>query len=358
MTAIRLRYVDCFRDRHGRARYYFRRGKGPRIPLPGLPGSDAFMFAYREALQGIQSEIKPARHPGKGTFNHLALEYFSSPDFLRLRPHTRHVYRLVIERFLSEHGHRLVREMVRDDVKRIVTSKADTPGAANDLLKKIRALIKFAIESGVRTDDPTLRIRTFPEGTIHTWTEDEIAQFEARWPKGSRERTAFALYLYTGQRRSDVVRMAWTDLAGNAIKVVQMKTGVRLTIRLHPELQEILRHWPRSHIAILTTVFGKPFSFAGFGNMMADAIKAAGLPDRCVPHGLRKAAARRLAEAGCSEKQIAAVTGHTTLKEVARYTRAANQERLAADAVDMLTEQKAAKNSQTFIDGLGNRKNS
>lgn len=225
MTAIRLRYVDCFRDRHGRARYYFRRGKGPRIPLPGLPGSDAFMFAYREALQGIQSEIKPARHPGKGTFNHLALEYFSSPDFLRLRPHTRHVYRLVIERFLSEHGHRLVREMVRDDVKRIVTSKADTPGAANDLLKKIRALIKFAIESGVRTDDPTLRIRTFPEGTIHTWTEDEIAQFEARWPKGSRERTAFALYLYTGQRRSDVVRMAWTDLAGNAIKVVQMKTG-------------------------------------------------------------------------------------------------------------------------------------
>jgi hypothetical protein len=55
-----------------------------------------------------------------------------------------------------------------------LASKADTPGAANDLLKKIRALIKFAIESGVRTDDPTLRIRTFPEGTIHTWTEDSV----------------------------------------------------------------------------------------------------------------------------------------------------------------------------------------
>jgi integrase len=77
--------------------------------------------------------------------------------------------------------------------------------------------------------------------------------------------------------------------------------------------------------------------------MMADAIKAAGLPDRCVPHGLRKAAARRLAEAGCSEKQIAAVTGHTTLKEVARYTRAANQERLAADAVDMLSNKRRSK---------------
>jgi hypothetical protein len=52
------------------------------------------------------------------------------------------------------------------------------------------------------------------------------------------------------------------------------------------------------------------------------------------------------------------VTGHTTLKEIARYTRAANQERLAADAVDMLAEQKTFKNSQTSFDGLGNRKKS
>jgi integrase len=358
MTMLRLRYVDRFRDRHGRTRYYFRRSKGPRIPLPGLPGSDAFMVAYQAALGGTKSQPKPTKYATKGTFNHLALEYFSSPEFLRLRPQTRHVYRLVIERFLEGHGHRLVREMIRDDVKRIVASKADTPGAANDLLKKIRALIRFAIESGIRADDPTLRIKAFPEGEIHTWTEDEIAQFEACWPKGTRQRTAFALFLYTGQRRSDVVRMAWTDLKGDAIEVIQQKTGARLTIRLHPELQEILQHWPRSHIAILTTVFGKPFSVAGFGNMMADAIKAAGLSARCVPHGLRKAAARRLAEVGCSEKQIAAVTGHTTLKEVARYTRAANQERLAADAVDMLTEQNTVKNSQTSINGLGNWKKS
>jgi integrase len=316
------------------------------------------MVAYEAALGGTENQPKPTNYATKGTFNHLALKYFSSPDFLRLRPQTRHVYRLVIERFLEDHGHRLVREMIRDDVKRIVASKADTPGAANDLLKKIRALIRFAIESGIRTDDPTLRIKAFPEGEIHTWTEDEIAQFEARWPKGTRQRTAFALFLYTGQRRSDVVRMAWTDLKGDAIKIIQQKTGAKLTIRLHPELQEILRHWPRSHIPILTTVFGKSFSVAGFGNMMADAIRAAGLSARCVSHGLRKAAARRLAEVGCSEKQIAAVTGHTTLKEVARYTRAANQERLAADAVDMLAEQNTVKNSQTSINGLGNWKKS
>ena len=168
------------------------------------------------------------------------------------------------------------------------------------------------VYTGWRTDDPTLRIKTFPEYEFHTWTEDEIVQYEERWPIGSRERTAFALHLYTGQRRSDVARMAWTDVADNAINVVQARTGVRLTIPLHPNLSVALRAWPRKHVVMLTTASNKPFSTAGYGNMMADSIAAAGLPDRCVLHGLRKAAARRLAEAGCTEKEIAAVTGHTT----------------------------------------------
>jgi integrase len=354
MTKIHLRYVDRFVDRHGHVRHYFRRSGGRRLALPGVPGSDEFMAAYKAALAG---EDVPAAEPkGRGepgTFSRLAAQYFVSPDFLRLRTRTRHVYRLVIERFLIEHGHRRVAEMRRDDVKKIMAIKSATPGAANDLLKKIRTLIKFAIDAGWRTDDPTLRVKTFPEHEFHTWTEDEIAQYEQRWPIGSRERTAFALHLYTGQRRSDVVRMAWTDVVENAINVVQAKTGVRLTIPLHPNLSAALRAWPRKHVVMLTTAFNRPFSYACYGNMMADAIAATGLPDRCVLHGLRKAAARRLAEAGCTEKEIAAVTGHTTLKEVARYTRAADQKRLAAGAVAKLTEQKPDENSQPSKSGLG-----
>jgi integrase len=356
MSTIRIRYVDRFVDRHGHPRHYFRRPGGPRVPLPGLPGSNEFMSAYRAALEGEQlASRRQITRTVQGTFNHLALDYFSSPDFLRLGQRTRYVYRLVIERFLGEHGHRLVRDMRREDVKKIMAQKVATPGAANDLLKKLRALMKFAIDAELRAEDPTLRVKPYPEGEIHTWTDDEISQFERRWPLGTRERTAFSLFLFTGQRKSDVVRMAWTDIVGNAIKVVQVKTGAKLTITLHSDLQKILRNWPRRHVAILTTAFGKPFSVAGFGNMMGDAIRAAGLPAHCVSHGLRKAAARRLAEAGCSEKQIAAVTGHRTLKEVARYTRAADQELLAAQAVDKLTERNAIKNSQPAPDGLGKR---
>ena len=69
---------------------------------------------------------------------------------------------------------------------------------------------------------------------------------------------------------------------------------------------------------------------------MAEKIDAAGLPARCVTHGLRKAAARRLAEAGCSANEIASITGHVTLEEVARYTRAADQKKLAREAMSKL----------------------
>ena len=76
---------------------------------------------------------------------------------------------------------------------------------------------------------------------------------------------------------------------------------------------------------------------------MAEKIGQAGLPDRCVTHGLRKAAARRLAEAGCSANEIASITGHVTLEEVARYTKAAEQKKLARAAMARLAGEKAAE---------------
>jgi integrase len=331
--AVKLKYVDRFVDRHGAIRYYFRRPKGKRIPLPGMPGSAEFIDAYKVALGGgkLVGEQRPRGDPG--TFARLAIDYFASSDFQRLKPNTKRGYRSQIERFVAEHGHRLVADLKRDHVKKIIAAKADTPGAANDLLKKLRILIKFAIEAKWRLDDPTIQIKKFKGGEHHTWSEEEIAAFEARWPLGSRARTAFALHLFTGQRLSDVCRMAWPDIESDVIRVVQDKTGAKLWIPLHRELKAALDAWPKEHVAILTTGQGRPFTAKGFGNWMADVIGAAGVPDHCVLHGLRKAAARRLAEAGCSAKEIASITGHASLVEVERYTKAADQKRLARAAV-------------------------
>jgi integrase len=278
------------------------------------------MAAYQAAVDSapVEGRTIPKRLRGApGTFDDLVQRYLESSDYARLQASTRHAYKLVIERLVRDEniGHRLVRQMTREHVSKIAAKRAATPGAANDVLKKLRILLRFAIDNGWRRDDPTLRIKYFPEGEFHTWTDEEIPAYEARWSIGTRERTAFALFLYTGQRLGDVRRMSWRDLEGPGIQVTQNKTKSRLWIPLHPELAAILEQWPRNHVVMLTTAFGRQFTVKGLGKWMADRIKMAGLPDRCVTHGLRKAAARRLADAGCTVHQIMAITGHQSLKK-------------------------------------------
>jgi integrase len=118
------------------------------------------------------------------------------------------------------------------------------------------------------------------------------------------------------------------------IRVVQEKTGAALAIPVHPALAAILDATPVD-LTFLVTAFGKPFTAAGFGNWFRDQCDTAGLP-HCSAHGLRKAAARRLAEAGATEHMIGAITGHTSLREIVRHTRAADQKRLAVAAMQRL----------------------
>ena len=150
-----------------------------------------------------------------------------------------------------------------------------------------------------------------------------------------------ALCLYTGQRRSDVVRMGRQHVKDGRISVAQQKTAARLKIRLHANLSAEIAAYDAAnegavdHLTYITTNGGSAYSVEGFGNWFRDACALAGLKGKS-PHGLRKSAGRRLAEAGCTEKQIAAILGHTSLGEVARYTREANQVGLADDAMAML----------------------
>ena len=360
MTLIKLKYIDRFVDRHGRERFYFRRDRGPRISLPGRPGTPEFMAAYERAAVGETPERGPKLRGAPGTFDRLVQDYFSSAEFIALAQSSKKSYRSVIERLLEDEkiGHRFVREMSREHVRRIVSKRADTPGAANSVLQKLKVLIHFAIDNGWRKDDPTLRIKKFAKGEFHTWTEDEIAQYEKRWPVGTTERLAFALLLYTGQRRSDVVTMSWDDVRDGTICVTPLKTkrtsGVKLWIPIHLALQEVLDAADEDEGTILKTAFGQPFTSNGFGSgFMAVKIDKAGLPKRCVTHGLRKAAARRLAEAGCTANEIAAITGHATLQEVSRYTKAAEQKKLAQSAMRRLSPSKPQSNSQTTPEGLG-----
>jgi integrase len=174
-------------------------------------------------------------------------------------------------------------------------------------------------------------IRVKSDG-YHSWTEAEIEKFERAYPIGSRERLALALLLFTGQRRGDVVRMGRQHVRDGLLQIRQQKTGVELAIPIHEALAGILATTPAYNLMFLTTQYDGGFKPGSFGHWFRKQCNAVGLP-HCSAHGLRKAAARRLAEAGCTEHEIAAITGHASLKEVQRYTKGANQKRLAEAAM-------------------------
>ena len=162
-------------------------------------------------------------------------------------------------------------------------------------------------------------------GTHHTWTDSEIERYEDHWPLGTRERLALALLLYTGQKVGDVTRMRRADVTRGTIHIVQDKTGADLHIPIHPALARAIEAGPRNGLQLIGDQNGRPVTQKGLSALVV-AVTLAGLPAVCVPHGLRKAALRRLAEHGSSAKQIAAVSGHASLSEIERYTDKADQE--------------------------------
>ena len=326
------KFVHGYIDRHGKPRWYFRRPGFKQVPLPGLPWSPEFMAAYEEALAAQPTPIGIGRVK-PGTLHALAVSYFASPAFRTTRPSTQYSYRNVIDRLCAEHGDKRVALLQREHVMKLLAARSDKPATANALRRSLRALMQHAVEIGMRADDPTRDVRAIPvkgDG-YHSWTEAEILQFERHHEVGSRARLAFALLLYTGQRRSDVVRMGRQHLNDGAICVRQQKTGREVWVPVHDALAAILAE-ASTNLTFLLTDQGKPYTAAGFGNWFRDQCQAAGLRG-CSAHGLRKAAARRLAEAGCIAHEISAITGHASLREVARYTESADRRKLAASAM-------------------------
>jgi enterobacteria phage integrase len=253
-----------------------------------------------------------------------------------------------------DHGHRSIAGLARERINTFILQPyAGRPGAALSILKMLRVLIRHAIDIGWLKHDPSLGIKRPKIQRIRSWTEDEIETYRERWPLGTKQRLAFELF-NTGQRRSDVVRMAWSHMTNDGkIVVVQQKTERQLLIPLHSDLRATLVEAKRTHVSILTTTYGAPFTVDGFSQWMRDAIREAGLPLDCQPHGLRKATGRRLAEAGATAKMIMSILGHTTLAEAERYTEEADQSGLAEDAMNILQGHKANRNAQTGTAGLG-----
>lgn len=334
MAVFRLRYVQTIM-KNGRPHYYFRRPGYPRKVLPGYAGSAEFMKAYAEAMAGETIEVGSASTIS-GSMKALAIAWRASSQFKGLRPESRKTYIRLMDGFLAIHGDKSVKNAQPKHILVILEGMSDTPAQANALRNVLRQMFQFAFNHGWRADNPVRDVQKlrYKKKPFPTWTEEDIAAFEAHWPANTRARLALALLLYTGQRRSDVIRMGPQHASGDGIEVVQVKTGTQLHIPMHPELKEVLEQHPSDREAFLMTQQGKPFASGNaFYNWFKECAVKAGIQAKLGPHGLRKAAARRLAEAGCTTHQIAAITGHKSLAEIERYTKGVSQKRVAAEAI-------------------------
>ena len=349
MAKIELAYVKAYKDRHGRMRYYYRRKGLSTIPLRGQPGTAEFMAAYQLAdARAPRSDAQIAQANAAAriqprSINALIIQYYQTAEFKQLADSTRRAYRGQLDRFRTDHGNKGALSIGTHHLEAIFIKMGDTPEAAVNLRKRLRRVFRLAVRLGWRQDNPVTEteVARKRDRGIKGWSDDQIIQFEDHWASGTRQRLALALLLYTGQRRSDVITMGRQHVREGRISVAQQKTSERLKIRIHARLAEEIAAYETAHpearaqLTYLTTDAGAAYTVEGFGNQFRKACADAGLQGKS-PHGLRKSAGRRLAEAGCTEKQIAAILGHRSLSEVARYTREANQVGLADQAMDRL----------------------
>ena len=249
MAHLRIRYVHAFRDRHGKRRHYFRRPGFKRAPLPGLPGSAGFMAAYQAALAGETApriEIGAVRCKPGSTAAAVAL-YFRSLAFASLAPETQRQRRRILEHFREAYGDMPFARLERRHVESMLANKIAAARTRPEFSQGVARIDGRRHAGGHVGYDPTLGIRN-PKlratGGFKTWSEEEIAQFEAIHPVVSRARLAFGLLLYTGQRRGDVIRMGRQHVQAGFLQVRQEKTSAILEIPLLPALQQILAVHP------------------------------------------------------------------------------------------------------------------
>jgi integrase len=338
MGRIKLPHVNSFRNRHGTLVFYFRKRGCKIVRLRGIPGSSEFMRAYEAAIGNVEPIVIGADRAKVGTIAATVGMMLASVAFADLADATQRMRRNILERFREAHGDKRIAAIERKHVQALVDAKAATPSAARNFLAVVRSLMQFAIEAGIRADDPTIGVKRakIKSGGFITWEEHHIAAFEARHPLGTMPRLAFALALGTGQRRGDLVKMGRQHMRGDMIAVHQQKTKKPLMIPIGDELRAAIEAMPADRLTFITTLRGEPFSPHSFTNWFRDRCREAGLPLGLSAHGLRKAMCRRLAEANCSEKMIAAISGHKTLRMMQLYTAAADQEHLARAAIEQL----------------------
>jgi site-specific recombinase XerD len=354
----------CFEEhRPSGTRIRLRLPGRPTVTIPGAPWTPAFMEAYEKALRPDNASAVPATTAARMSWRWVCQRFIASNQFTNsgrtgkpLSPSHVLQQRRALEKTWGEplapgsadcFGDMPIEHMTPKAVLVLRDRLATTPDMANKRLKAMRKVLRFAVIEEFIAANPAREIGGFQIVTngFYTWTEEDVARFEARHPAGSKARRAMYLMLFAGPRTCDLVQLGRQmlykpvatgkpQLASRWLKFNPQKTanstGKVLDIPVLPILQEELDLAPKNRMTFIETEYGHAFTTKGFQNWFKDRCLEAALP-RCSAHGLRKAGATILAERGATPHQLMAIYGWSTVKEAERYTRAA-QSKLLAEA--------------------------
>lgn len=367
---IDLHYLLRDRDRHGNRRIYYRRPGRKMIRIYAEPGTPEFLDEYKRARDAVTpASLEPKITRVKpGSLRWLVEGYYASAYFRTLGLSTQSARRGILEGVClsmavtsdgeRERGSLPYAQMRAKHVRAIRDEKIDLPEAANGRLKALGQVFAWAMEEEHVDVDPTAAVDYLPSAStgFHTWSLEEVRQYEESHAAGSKARLALALLLFTGVRRSDVVKLGrhmerdgvlhFTETKGAQSRAITRKkrrpAAKKRAIPILPELRQAIVATPSGNLTYLTTAYDRPFTAAGFGNRFRDWCNAAGLK-QCSAHGLRKAGAKIAAENGATAHQLMAIFGWETLRQAEVYTREANMALLAEEAMHLVVPREKNK---------------
>lgn len=289
--------------------YYYAYRGGPQIKA--TPGTPDFVRQYQEAHASL-------RQPNASTFMSIIAQYKGAPEFTKIAQSTRRDYlryiKLIEEAFGDLPIAALADRRIRGEFKNWRDKYANTPRKADLAWTVLARIMSFAKDRGIITSNPCER-----GGRLYVadrrdkiWSEQDIAAVLA--VAADEIRLALILALWSGQRQGDLLRLPWSAYESPNIRLRQSKGGRRVAMPAGTPLRALLDATERRGPLILTNTLGRPWTSDGFRTSWARACERAGVSGLTF-HDLRGTAVVRLAIAGASVPQIAAVTGHS-LKDV------------------------------------------
>lgn len=310
-----------FKTVKGREYIYFRLDRGGKVTrhrLKGDPDSEAFMQAYW-AIRSGKATRKVAT-----TWNDLIVAFYKSPRFKTKAKGTQSNYRRHCESIREKNGGKDMTNFRRKDALAVQVALQDNWSKANERLAVLSILCKLAVDLEWIDRNPVVDIVKLTGGEWEPWPDDKLDAYERYCIRHDliTAQTIYELCVGTGQRIGDCVNMMWEDFDGEFMEVVQEKTKTKMSVYCPDRLQAYLATLPHSGRHIMAKNLTQPIGKRAAQKAVEDVRSALGImhgENRLVPHGWRYTAAVQLSDAGCSDDEVQAVTGHKTMEMVRKY---------------------------------------